>query len=363
MIKPRDVLVMMAMLAVGVGLGIASRPDERIVSPAPRAAPSTEATTTSPETPARPTDTPKSNNTVATRSTALPATLPLPPTTLPLSNSYADLRRRAEQGDVSAACRLGKELLMCSFPTYENPREVDRTGLDPSKAKTPEERRRIEFQLDRIDRETWRIEHCAGTTRAQKGEAMRWLRAAAEGGHVPSMALYASGWPMRFTNVATQLDEAERYRDQALGMMRQLVEAGEVDGANMLVQAYGIAEAHSYPSQILTNGRSEREALTYRLLAAMASEPSATSPPSAPTDAFDRSAKSAADKGVDAATIEAARAEAERRFQQWFGGKRSSSHLGKMWSYGPKQDADINAICSDGPWLKANEHDIEGQSR
>ena len=362
MIKPRVVLLMLATLAIGIGLGIASRPtppqaDQPSTAIASPAAPTPE------PTPTMPSGTTESRVVPATDapgSTTSPTAAPLPPADAPLADTIADLRQRAQSGDVSAACRLGKELLTCSFPSTQGLREQDLAGLDPGKAKTEQERRRIEHMLARAEHEAWRRDKCAGTTRAQKDEALRWLRVAAEGGHAPSMAIYASGLPLQLSNIVSQIDEAERYRERALGMMHRLAAAGQVDGARLLSQAYGSTPNHDYPSQILTEGRSTTEALTYGYLATMAQAPTEESGALPTAVMLARIRERALAAGRDAAATDAALAEAERRFQQWFHGRPSSSHIAQMWSYGRRESKDINSVCTGGPWLTADEPSIEG---
>lgn len=359
MIKPRAVLLMLATLAIGIGLGIASRPmppqtDETSIAAASPVVPTPE------PTPSGATQAQVATATNAAGSTAAPTATPLPPADTPLADTFADLRRRAQSGDVSAACRLGQELLTCSFPFVQQLREQDLAELDPGKAKTEQERRRIEHMLTRAEREAWRRDKCAGLTRAQKDEALRWLRVAAEGGHAPSMALYASGMPLQLTNIASQIDEAERYRERALGMMHRLAEAGEVDGARLLSQAYGNTPNHDYPSQILTEGRSATEAMIYGYLATIAQAPKEESGAQSTAAMLARIRERALAAGRDAAATDAALAEAERRFQQWFQGRPSSSHLARMWSYGQHESKDINSVCTGGPWLAADGPSGEG---
>ena len=208
----------------------------------------------------------------AARATAAPSphgVAPMPPTTLPLRDSAASLRSRADAGDSLAACRLGVELLRCVELGHMGPdhdrwwasrqAELEAKGDDSGAS---------EIAVTRSGLARLR-EECADVPEALVSQAHRYVRQAALAGEPEAMIRYAVGetlmmGPSNFAFLGTpRFDE---WRREAPQVLMAALESGTPEAALLLGSAH--REEQGYLAMLLPRdevvARASME-LTHRL--------------------------------------------------------------------------------------------------
>ena len=166
---------------------------------------------------------------------------PLPSTDLPLRDIVDQLKRRAEQGDPRASCRLAMELDYCSS-LHDWMRMIERqasrrpVGLP---GMSQENVRSYVANLEKWTNEAMQLSpHCEGVPVASSQERMQCWRAAALGGHVPAMTHYSIGSGFEHKNTLQDLAALDTYRREAETMARHAAAAGDPLALMALIGAY-----------------------------------------------------------------------------------------------------------------------------
>ena len=257
--KRKDLLIPLAMLALGAGIGfwtrersqpmseaLASATDETGAVDADKAmrgtaVPQQAKSAAAPVTVAAQRD-PTFAETKAQAARELEA--PLPPLDAKVADVYQQLQARALRGDGRAACRLAVELQQCAD------RDVMLEGADSAaqllnekgppkdgQAKNSEQRR-LQMAQHQIDYAFELDERCKGVDDTQMAELSALWRRAALTGHVPSMLYYARGDGFRMRETLGNLEQLAQYKRDAERLLRAAAAAGSVQAAQQLMSAY-----------------------------------------------------------------------------------------------------------------------------
>ena len=258
--KRKDLLIPVAMLALGAGIGFWTR-DRQSPADAPigtDTAPG-EAATAAPATSRKASDgnvgDASSTTTAAVKATGFElnaqvapsfAAAPLPPLDAKIADIYDTLKERARQGDGKAACRLAIELQQCSTRDFmlQGADRATRMMANRPNAATPDARRQewesrmLDVAQRQIDYAVALDERCQGLSQDQVAEHVDWWRAAALSGHVPSMVHYAKGDGFRLNATLDNLDRLAAYRGEAERLMRAAAAAGSAEALQQLLLSY-----------------------------------------------------------------------------------------------------------------------------
>lgn len=161
----------------------------------------------------------------------------LPPPDAPLAGILDALEARARRGDVQAACRLAADLSRCSSLPRRRASQVARGNWQvPSDPKVVEQMidasARVELALEQDER------MCAGVDATRSRQATAWLLAAAQGGHLPSMAAFIGGSWMMDPTVVHHPEVVAAFAREAGSMARRVAESGEPSAIHLLATAF-----------------------------------------------------------------------------------------------------------------------------
>jgi hypothetical protein len=195
-------------------------------------------------------------------------TAPMPPWGEPLGANFDVLRRRADAGDVRAACRIGVELSLCNAsgggsgtaagapatPVQQTPlASAAGAGGVPAQTAVPDQH----F-----------ADYCEGVEPAQQGLAADYLRKAALAGNRDAMLRYAQG---AFFGGAQDVPGHNRYLQDpgfpdwygdAVPMVQRALRAGDPMAAQLLADAY--ADDHGLLDALIPDD--PVQAFSYQLL-------------------------------------------------------------------------------------------------
>jgi hypothetical protein len=161
------------------------------------------------------------------------APVALPPPDVPLRLAYENLKVEADSGSVSAQCRLSFELNRChQLATTKSQVEA----LINSAARSNEAASPQVGYADSILKRNEEI--CEGFTAKSDDTAWRYLLAAADSGHVPSMLRFALQPPLDEVNFARDLEGWEAYRANAGRLLLRAAASGSPEAAYNLFRAY-----------------------------------------------------------------------------------------------------------------------------
>lgn len=175
---------------------------------------------------------------------------PLPPLEMPLRLALQQLERRAAAGEPKAACRLAAELAYCErlrvdLAAAEQTIEQAQTEQQPRSAAAVESAevrshrtRWMEMTRARAEGVLREAAHCEGVRTALPATIAHHWRAAALGGHVPSMTHYAVGNAFRIRDTLNNLPALAIYRQEAEAIARRAAAAGDVNAMAVLAAAY-----------------------------------------------------------------------------------------------------------------------------
>lgn len=187
---------------------------------------------------------------------------PLPPLEAPFDSVFADLSRRAKAGDAQAACRLAAEFDLCErrrqrlAQLQASIQAIASTPTGGSRGpRTPDAQRRMQDRRQRMladfglqsDALLRDLEQCARVPPATPAQRTAWWRAAALGGHLPSLTQYAVGNGFRWREMLQNLPALQTYRVEAEALARRAAAAGDVQAT--------LALAHAYASSNQDNAR------------------------------------------------------------------------------------------------------------
>ena len=262
--KKQDLLIPLAMLALGAGIGFWTR-DRQAVPAGTEEIPSVLGAAEAPST-ERPHDTSARGEPGDAASPAPAAAkavgfelgaqvtpgfaaAPLPPLDAKVVDIYDTLKERARLGDGKAACRLAIELQQCSERDFmlQGADRATRMMANRPAAATPDSQRQA-WESRMLDAAQRQVDYamaldarCQGLSETQVAEHVDWWRSAALSGHVPSMVHYAKGDGFRLRATLDNLERLAVYKGEAERLMRAAAAAGSAEALQQLLLAYGEA--------------------------------------------------------------------------------------------------------------------------
>jgi len=173
---------------------------------------------------------------------------PLPKIRSRLVDIHDELRQRALNGDVRAACRLAFELQRCaSLPSR-------RFMLDGTRQRAADEKdagmragyaKALAFWGGLVEQAE---STCEGFPPQETSSAWKWELAAAQAGYPPSMARFVSGVNAgAFGREGARHDGWNAYRDHAAEFLQRAVDAGEPVAFELAMHAHRRGQLHGVP--------------------------------------------------------------------------------------------------------------------
>lgn len=174
-----------------------------------------------------------------------PAFVPLPDLSIPFSESFPELKRRADAGDPWAACHLAVELIRCrqAITTIENPLElsrwqqtVDQEGLGPEDSKAVSE-----FNRKVVANFTLTAERCEAVPQENFWLAQSYLRRAATSGLRTGKRMYISGLGFDGDHIIATLKDPsyKAWTQDAPRFLERMLQAGDPTAVTTLAGVYG----------------------------------------------------------------------------------------------------------------------------
>ncbi|HRG16868.1 MAG TPA: hypothetical protein PLB00_12780 [Pseudomonadota bacterium] len=254
--KKKDLLIPVAMLALGAGIGFwtrdrqapAASADARgdLATAATRVeAPVADAATDAPAGEPASTVKPAGFEMIAQVAPGF-AAAPLPPLDAKIADIYDALKERAQHGDGKAACRLAIELQQCVWREAII-QDLDRATRRMENRPAPQtaDPRQAEWESRMLDMAQRQVDYasaldarCKGLSDAQVAAHVDWWRTAALSGHVPSLLHYAKGDAFRLNATLDNLERLGTYRNDAERLMRAAAAAGSPEALQQLLLAY-----------------------------------------------------------------------------------------------------------------------------
>ena len=183
---------------------------------------------------------------LTSQSAAVAASSTLPPRSTPLEGMFEELAKRADHGDVDAACRLAWDLELCQLASKLP--EAQQSLIDQASGETPGSRSETEIigLSQRIGAWAERsVAVCSELSANHMSQAAARMVQAAQLGHTLSMARFAMSPPFGETLNLSQADLIVFHRENALAFLERAAAAGEPTAL------YGLYHAYSY-GRILT---------------------------------------------------------------------------------------------------------------
>ncbi|AVP98558.1 hypothetical protein C7S18_15795 [Ahniella affigens] len=152
----------------------------------------------------------------------------LPDNDTPLSISFPDLKRRAEQGDVKANCRLGIDLAKCTF-AQEATKASESVVRDASssRASASQVEQRVTEAAELAERGNQFAKLCEGFEIPRDVTPWKYQLRAAQAGHVPSMVRFAIQPPLSESMFGSELDGWKAYQENAGNLLRIAAARGD----------------------------------------------------------------------------------------------------------------------------------------
>lgn len=158
---------------------------------------------------------------------------PLPPLDEPFAQHLDELRRRAQDGDAPAACRLGMELYQCQrlgdIQAILAAQLADTGGDDPAQRENVES---FQASVARLEAQ------CRGVVPLDALESFRAHLTAARGGVVQAQLQLAAFPPLAHIDVIDHPEIWRQWRDAAMPALEAALAAGEPRAAYALASAY-----------------------------------------------------------------------------------------------------------------------------
>lgn len=166
-------------------------------------------------------------------------------TTESFAARYADLARRAEQGEAAAAREMAQTITECAtLPALQSAVASFQIMLDPASrtatrlANKPASLARIETSAAKAEESARaRSEKCAGIGPVQLQSRAHWLYLAGRSGDAHSALAFGRG-DFMIGNSLDPLEQVPFWREHAEEMLRSALAGGEVEAAASLAQAY-----------------------------------------------------------------------------------------------------------------------------
>lgn len=164
----------------------------------------------------------------------------LPAYNTPLKEIYEPLKKRVQQNDAKAACRLAEELFRCNYLLPERKKlisqlqqETESTKLNNSTRLTWQERLNVYKVEDEIDQTV-----CKGFEELDEIEAWRFKFVAALNGHINSMEDFASKPYWNPNNLNANIDAWKAFQDYRETFLLQAASAGSAPAVLTLIEEY-----------------------------------------------------------------------------------------------------------------------------
>lgn len=254
--KKKDLLIPVAMLALGAGIGFWTRDRQAPAANVDaRGDLATDATHGEAPVANATADAPAGSPASAVKPTGFEmiaqvapgfAAEPLPPLDAKIADIYDTLKARAERGDGKAACRLAIELQQCVWreaiiqdldrATRRMENRPPSGNTDPRQAEW--ESRMLDMAQRQVDYAAALDARCKGLSDAQVAGHVDWWRTAALSGHVPSLVHYAKGDAFRLNATLDNLERLGTYKNDAERLMRAAAAAGSPEALQQLLIAY-----------------------------------------------------------------------------------------------------------------------------
>ncbi len=166
-----------------------------------------------------------------TAPTAVAPIRPLPPLDAPLSEVLDELRQRADQGDMAAACRLGSELAHCMDFARDRARLDQQVELAAMSANNPRQTAAGREQLAQAilrqeQSQQTMLRHCKGVDRATLASAFDYQYAAATRGSPGAQLHFAMRPALDETRMLDDLQRWQIYRDNVFPLLEAAVARG-----------------------------------------------------------------------------------------------------------------------------------------
>jgi hypothetical protein len=190
---------------------------------------------------------------------------PLPPPDTAFHEIHAELKERAARGDVPALCRLSFELNRCRRSTHAAALASQLSSAAVrAAAGSADERGMIEesARLAALAENDSRI--CGQVPPEDPRDAWRYLLAAAQRGHVPSMVRFAIEPPLDEHAFMPDLEGWQAYRAHAEALLRSAASTGDPAAIFFLYWAYA---GYPMPGGAQIAPRDPVQALAYALRA------------------------------------------------------------------------------------------------
>jgi hypothetical protein len=167
-------------------------------------------------------------------------TTELPAYNTPLKEIYEPLKKRVQQNDAKAACRLAEELFRCGYLLPERKKlisqlqqEAESTKLNNSTPLKWQERLNAYRAEDEIDQVV-----CKGYEEYDEIEAWRFKFVAALNGHINSMEDFATRPYWNPNDLNANIDAWKAFQDYRETFLRQAASAGSASAALTLIEEF-----------------------------------------------------------------------------------------------------------------------------
>ncbi|MCC6561923.1 MAG: hypothetical protein IT478_11230 [Xanthomonadales bacterium] len=174
-----------------------------------------------------------------TSQSAVAAASTLPPRSTPLESMFEELGKRADHGDVDAACRLAWDLAFCQLESMIP--EMQQSTIDVASGAAAGSRSETEMIALSQRIGAWAERSaaiCSGLSANHMNQAAARMAQAAQLGHILSMARFARLPPFGETLNLSQADLIVFHRENALAFLERAAAAGEPTALFELYHAY-----------------------------------------------------------------------------------------------------------------------------
>lgn len=257
---------------------------------------------------------------------------PLPPATMPLAATFANLKARADRGEAPAACRIAADLNWCRYAAGH--REAILAGTDESM------RPRSGVALDARERQAL-LDFCAGVDPAWYAEQVGLTRQAALAGNLVAIEEYIRG-DMLLADLHAGSFHFDDYVREAPQLADAAIQSGSLTAVHLLQSASEFGPSFNLLGRALGDPFDPDRACRLSLLYVLVSDHQRVDRPVGARRICSKSRQ-----GLDEATARALEAEARDRFATWFQGRRRTFDLGGFGVYGRRWNGpDANALCT-----------------
>ena len=254
------------------------------------------------------------------------ATAALPPPGTPLKSILADLKQRADEGDAAASSRLYRDLRTCAAvqridrqaPTMSGNRLLNQDVADMSPEELRSGERRLGRLQGRLDFARDNAALCDDLAASDFAELVPATLQAAQQGDAQAAACYVGANPGSWAGLLDNPQWVSDYKDNALPLANSAIEQGNWAMVGIMVAAYdGNARSANLLGQV--TGTDPAQAYTYAKLMNLGQPAGGPSSPRAANFLSSLAAQLTPEQ------VQAADAQAQKMFQQYFDGASRES--------------------------------------